>query len=413
MNLSLAPGRLVRQIEGHVPELSVSMAGLILLYLVQASGLVLLIYLTVVITLIYRKIGLQHKSRTINSQLRQKNQEFLDDDFKRFLNEFVSVVDEYMSHSHKDLSSIESLVNGSVTELASSFQNLNKSCTEEQNLIVELTSKLDSLVNTDSSTSLSLEDVVVSTKEVLTNLINFIIDMSKGSILIVNRIDDVNIHMDEMYKSLKDIRNISEQTNLLALNASIEAARAGEAGRGFAVVADEIRRLASTTNAMSNTISKSVIASREEIQHSRQIIEQYATKDISDALRLNQKVIAMMTELRGFNSLLSGTLHEVSQLNSEIESNVSRAVQALQFEDLVVQKLSQTAKASEQFQCFVGSVYSQSSLHECNQCNEVCETQSCFTGLHDKIIHLRSELMQQIHRPVQQTTLQEGEIELF
>ena len=178
-------------------------------------------------------------------------------------------------------------------------------------------------------------------------------------------------------------------------------------------MADEIRKLANTTNTMSDAISKSVIASRGEIQNSRKIIEQYASKDISDALELNEKVIAMMSELRGFNGMLSDTLHDVAKLNTEIESNVSKAVQALQFEDLVAQRLAQTARASDQFQCFVGSVYAQSSIIDCNQCTELCESASCHGGLHDKIIRLRQELMQKIHRPVSQVSMDEGEIELF
>ncbi|MBI1425459.1 MAG: hypothetical protein GC149_18645 [Gammaproteobacteria bacterium] len=311
------------------------------------------------------------------------------------------------------MSSIQGLISSAVVDLAASFKSLQIECEEENRLIIELTGKLESLASTENSGELGLEEVVSSTKNVLAGLIEFIVDMSKGSVLIVDRIDDVNGHMEKMYDSLKDIRSIAEQTNLLALNASIEAARAGDAGRGFSVVADEIRKLAATTNKMSESISRGVISSRNEICQARKIIEQYAAKDITDALELNQNVITMMTGLRHFNSDLSSTLKKISHLTSEIDQNVNHAVRALQFEDLVTQRLAHTIRSSEQFQCFVASVYSANEMTDCHDCSELCTYQACFGGLHESIVKLRGELMSKFHCSVNQTSVVEGEIELF
>jgi len=95
------------------------------------------------------------------------------------------------------------------------------------------------------------------------------------------------------------------------------------------------RQTGSDSNNMSESIAKGAIASRNEIVLARNIIEQYAAKDISEALLLNLNMITMMTELRGLNSDLSDTLKCISNLISQNEQNVNHAVCALQFEDLV------------------------------------------------------------------------------
>ncbi|WP_322905721.1 methyl-accepting chemotaxis protein [Paenibacillus campi] len=62
--------------------------------------------------------------------------------------------------------------------------------------------------------------------------------------------------LDDIYRTLAVIDEISAQTNLLALNASIEAARVGQHGRGFAVVAEEIRKLADLSRTSTEEIQQ-------------------------------------------------------------------------------------------------------------------------------------------------------------
>ncbi len=103
-------------------------------------------------------------------------------------------------------------------------------------------------------TSSSLEEMASMTKQNADNSNQANVMMGDTSRIV----DEANMAMTELTKSMNDISTASEQTakiiktideiafqtNLLALNAAVEAARAGEAGAGFAVVADEVRNLA-------------------------------------------------------------------------------------------------------------------------------------------------------------------------
>ncbi|GIQ71440.1 methyl-accepting chemotaxis protein [Xylanibacillus composti] len=71
-----------------------------------------------------------------------------------------------------------------------------------------------------------------------------------------DKVNHLELRIDDISKLSEVIKGIAEQTNLLALNAAIESARAGEAGKGFAVVAAEVRKLSVQVNASVGEIAE-------------------------------------------------------------------------------------------------------------------------------------------------------------
>ncbi|WP_267892448.1 methyl-accepting chemotaxis protein [Ketobacter alkanivorans] len=177
--------------------------------------------------------------------------------------------------------------------------------------------------------------------------VSLLIDVSEKSVQAVHHIGDMVSELDQMFSLLADIRTIAEQTNLLALNAAIEAARAGEAGRGFAVVADEVRKLSQDTNRLSDQIRNRGEVTKSTVTMVREIVGAIASLDLNDAINAKGHVDNMLQGLEETNQHISSTMDQLNSLNVDVNRHVSTAVQAMQFEDIITQIISEISQDLE------------------------------------------------------------------
>ncbi len=309
-----------------------------------------------------------------------------------------------------ELQQVRSVVADAVVTMTDSFNGVNNLASEQSAAVYTMISNITGEAEDKQGKVLNFQEFAKETDNVLNMFIDQILTVSKQSMEMVNVINDIGEHMDQVETLLTDVQNIADQTNLLALNAAIEAARAGEAGRGFAVVADEVRNLSRNSDKFSEEIRQVVNTSRNNINNARSIIEQMASKDMSMAISSKSHVDEMMLDLTNMNEHFAHKLNQVSGISNQIEVNVGNAVRALQFEDLARQLLEYLQANTLHFQAMAEEI--KMGLG-CFKSGDAKRWPKELTDGVKRFEEMQQQWLKQEKKAVSQGSVEEGEIELF
>ena len=326
--------------------------------------------------------------------------------------EMRSVITDCAATMQGELTQVRSIISTAVTTLGGSFTGLEQLSREEREVVLGLTRRLMTLISDANGADKNIGEVISEVRQVLMSLIDFIIDISKRSVQLVEKIEDISEKTEAIFQLLDGIRGIADQTNLLALNASIEAARAGDAGRGFAVVATEVRKLAQHSNALNNRIVVQVNDAKVTIQQAADIVKNIAFNDMGEAISGKGRVDEMLHAVDAFNADLTERLERIGSLGEGINGNVNDAIRALQFEDITRQALLITEDELGRLQTLLDGV---------------CADLAGGAGEGDGIDARRMQLEQarsnlsagktkfdkETHRAVSQTSIAAGAVEFF
>ena len=295
----------------------------------------------------------------------------------------------------------------SANQLSGSFSGLGNKSNQTNALIKEVLAVVTGRTNhhNNGTEQVTVEKFAGEISNTLSQYVGLLIDVSEKSIRAVHHIGDMVNELDQMFALLADIRTIAEQTNLLALNAAIEAARAGESGRGFAVVADEVRKLSKNTDNLSGQIRHRAERAKSTVTEVREIVGAIASLDLNDAINAKGNVDGMLQGLEEMNASISNTMDHLNSLNGAINQDVNIAVQALQFEDIATQIISEISSSLERLDA-VNAVM-----------EKICDTAKLHSGELAKIDALKDILVvkpkQSIVRESRKQDNSEGEIDLF
>jgi methyl-accepting chemotaxis protein len=309
-----------------------------------------------------------------------------------------------------ELEQVQGLMTDAVVTLHSSFTGLETLSRSEQEMVTALIKHTAASVTNSEGASHDVHGVIQEAGQVMEYFINLIVDMSKGSIHLVEKIDDISVQADEIFKLLGGIKAIADQTNLLALNASIEAARAGDAGRGFAVVASEVRQLALHSNSFNSQIVDCMQRTRASIDEANQIVGDIASRDMSRAISAKGEVDEMLGALDEYNQHTAGALDTIGQFTEQIKGSVIQAVRSLQFEDIVRQVVQQAQENLAIFESIMETTCNDLGLLSDS---DVAESAARLREIRDRLLQAKTRLLVEKCNPVQQASMDNGSVELF
>jgi len=260
-----------------------------------------------------------------------------EEDKVRMMNEMADNFDAQVMGTIKSLSGAAETLQGASKTMESTAAQTQSS----SNSVASAAEETSANVSTVASAT---EEMTASAKEISVQISNV---ASKATMATSSanstsqKVDDLNLLVENIGEVVVSIKDIAEQTNLLALNATIEAARAGEAGKGFAVVADEVKKLASETAQKTEEIETRI----SEIQGATQDAVTAMQDIISNISEIDQASAGTASAVEEQNSVLGEITRSISEV-SEASRQVASEIGAVQTASGETGEASQMLKTS-------------------------------------------------------------------
>jgi methyl-accepting chemotaxis protein len=194
--------------------------------------------------------------------------------------------------------------------LRSNMEHLSTNITTQATILEETSASVEEITSSVRNNSIDVDKMLKYSNE-LTISVKSGYESAKNSAELMDRINDKTKSIEE---AISIIDQIAFQTNILSLNAAVEAATAGEAGRGFAVVAAEVRNLASRSAEAAREIKLLVGSATQEANNGKNA----STEMIKEYDGLNENIQKTKQIIENISASLKEQERGIEQVNVAI-----------------------------------------------------------------------------------------------
>lgn len=290
-----------------------------------------------------------------------------------------------------------------LTTQSDAVQTLSSSFIELQGLIQKQSNTIEQLIHVENDSELlygeKMQVFAENTGNTLDRFIQSTVDMSAGSMEVLEKVQEIDESVPKIMQALNDINSIADQTNLLALNAAIEAARAGEHGRGFAVVADEVRALSNRSASFSESIRDQITSIKDQIQDLSKRVGELAAYDVSYVIVAKKDINGALEEIIKKADSDKIVIDGLSEVNLALDSAINDSIRGLQFGDINSQNLAYNIETLTLFNQLLTKAAERTTAHQMEQ---------SISQLNEFNRRKFSE-----HNPVSTANVESGDVELF
>ena len=151
---------------------------------------------------------------------------------------------------------------------------------------------------------------------------------------------------------------------------------------------------------------------RENIDSAKETVSKLASKDMSFAIKSKSSIDGMLAHLKSINDETEIRLGRLADVGQQIDLAVGDAVRSLQFEDIVSQLTGYSQRKLDNLSDMMAIIDGGLRKVNLNGENGIAEVDK-IAGIRAELMALESEFCSADHKPVNQHSMSEGEVELF